>query len=89
MNQAGQKAFQALPIAYSAITIKQSEQMSSAQRDTHCTDTLVKFAIPQFLLLVKEAAHELALPLPLDLETKIFLTSLGTGTDSVVARLET
>ncbi|CAN0056104.1 unnamed protein product, partial [Pylaiella littoralis] len=37
-----------------------------------------------FLLLVKEAAHDLDLPLPLDLDEKINYTTLGTGAKPVL-----
>lgn len=86
LTQAGQKTFQALPIAYSAVATKQSGQMSSTEREASTTNTLVKFAIPNFLLLVKEAAHDLGLPLPLDLDQKIVLTTLGKGTSTCIAQ---
>lgn len=79
LTQAGQKTFQALPIAYAAVATKQSGQMTGAEREVSSTNSLVKFAITNFLLLVKEAAHDLALPLPLDLDEKINLTTLGKG----------
>ncbi|CAM9440828.1 unnamed protein product [Pylaiella littoralis] len=78
LSQADQKTFQALPIAYAAVSTKQAKQMNGPERGTRTTDSLVKFAIPNFLLLVKEAAHDLDLPLPLDLDEKINYTTLGT-----------
>lgn len=39
----------------------------------------MEFAIPEFIVLVKAASKKLALPLPLDFEAKMYLTSLGTG----------
>ncbi|CAN0312984.1 unnamed protein product [Pylaiella littoralis] len=84
LSQAGQKTFQALPIAYAAVSTKQAKQLKGPERGTRTTDSLVKFAIPNFLLLVKEAAHDLDLPLPLDLDEKINYTTLGTGSKSVL-----
>ncbi|CAB1121424.1 unnamed protein product [Ectocarpus sp. CCAP 1310/34] len=78
MSALAQKTFQAFPIAYAAITCKQSEQMDKGERDVVCTKTLVEFAIPQFIVLAKAAAKKLELPLPLDIEDKMYLTSLGT-----------
>lgn len=80
LGQRGQKAFQAWPFAYAAIVTKQSGQLSATERDEACTKTLVEFAIPQFIVLCKEAAGNLGLPLPSDLEKKMYLTTLGSGT---------
>jgi len=61
MTAFAQKTFQALPIAYSAITCKQSQQMSKDERDAQCTKTLMEFAIPEFIALVKAAAKKVQL----------------------------
>lgn len=80
LTQLGQKTLSSLPIAYAACTIKEHKQMPSAERDKQMTTTLMEFAIPHFILLLKQAARELDLPPPCDFERKLYLTTLGTGT---------
>eukprot|EP00904_Undaria_pinnatifida_P004183 jgi/Undpi1/13766/HiC_scaffold_9.g03417.m1 len=80
LTQLGQKTRSSLPIAYAACTIKEHKQMPSAKRDKQMTATLMEFAIPHFILLLKQAARELDLPYPCDVEKKLYLTTLGTGT---------
>ena len=43
------------------------------------TKSLMSFAIPNFIVLVKAAAAQLDLPTPFDMEKKLYLTTLGTG----------
>lgn len=80
LSSAGQKALQALPIAYSAVSVKEAGQMNGTARDSQMTKTLMEFAIPNFLLLLTAAAKQLDLPLPSEVHDKIFKTTLGTGT---------
>lgn len=82
LTQLGQKTRSSLPIAYAACTIKEHKQMPSAKRDKQMTATLMEFAIPHFILLLKQAARELDLPYPCDVEKKLYLTTLGTGTST-------
>ena len=80
LTQIGQKTLSSLPIAYAACSIKEHKQISSAERDKQMTTILMEFAIPHFIVLLKQAARELDLPTPCDFEKKLYLTTLGTGT---------
>ena len=79
LSQFGQKVLSALPLAYAACAIKEHSQMSSAERNKQMTKSLMSFAIPNFIILVKAAAAQLDLPTPFDMEKKLYLTTLGTG----------
>ena len=79
LSQFGQKVLSALPLAYAACAIKEHSQMSSAERNNQMTKSLMSFAIPNFIVLVKAAAAQLDLPTPFDMEKKLYLTTLGTG----------
>lgn len=81
ISQASLKALQVLPLVWSALSVKEAQKMSKADRNMAASRCMQEIAVPGLIMLLERAIEESdeRPRMPHKWKDRIYYTTLGTG----------